>query len=1043
MKKIIAFLSVVACFGPAFAAEWSTIVENNKTKIANTAGWHIQYESYLDGIALNSYGTVAGSTTEIDFTTVYADTGLMLYKLSDNVFKDKSSLTRIVYPDTLKEVAYRAFYNCSGLAGELVLDMGPVIIGDGAYSSTAFETIVVPCPGSVIGNSVFNGSRVRQADIRGAATIGNSLGGPNTWSDCTLTNIIISSCMTNIGNNAFNKQRKAILTTVNEAIDLDEVYAGDGHIGSGAFYDFGSYSDNHNQEIVIPFRGSCSIDNQAFNWARYVTNFVFWGKAPAYSAISSTAFSSCPNYGRISGNRGVDEAGWLALAAENPLTDEDRGNAKFPGDNCFGKLVNGSVTLWLCWGDSPYDPTVPTAYPQLSGYEVVRSGEGFSATGMLNGAGNVYVRFGDKEFNLTDGEVHGPVGFSGNMAVSKSGGLDPDTSYLPVFHAVNSVGRKMTRPASHGVYTGEISISKLSDASEDQLKSGYFRISRANTIAATAYDLAINVSFSGSAAAGRNYYEVESPVVIPAGMNYVDVKIAPVMDAETVVDTEVTATITGGDYYIGSASSATMTVANVIPDLDDVYVDANAAEGGDGSVAAPFRTLQDGAAAAKSGHVVWVRGGVDRVYSIATYADMVAIDKDNISIKGYNEGVPSDYRDTGNMARIEIEDTFATDVFDITGASWTDNAPFIISNATCHISGLKFEFSGKAFSLQNKHIGPLFLCFEDGFKAERCVFEQSTSPANWGVAVRGFAWAKKTSAQPVYEGCAFIGDPGISGITGVVSDPTMDTRIIGCYFENVCSAAVNASSKASGLFFVSNVVVNCRGGADASAGFFKPIGNGTMMNAKIEYNVFAVTDYRTPYSLFVHGCQYGGSFRENVSFCHNTVVGYDWMIFSNRYRYTGGSDLAADVWAPVISNNLFIAKDGGICVLEKTTLNDNVTHLGWPDKLNNVVYTNSCSFRVGSVWHNNAVKGVEFATTDDELPEYSLEPLDRAGSVALTEAPVWRNTTDPFSPDYYRFNAADYPELVLADGEDYIGAVKPFGSVLPPVQNSGLIIFIR
>ena len=147
--------------------------------------------------------------------------------------------------------------------------------------------------------------------------------------------------------------------------------------------------------------------------------------------------------------------------------------------------------------------------------------------------------------------------------------LTLDTTYKFAAYGKNANGTKVI--AKGGVfYNGEISIEKISDANENGLVTGVFRISRADT----AHDLAVAYTVSGTAAAGQTYAALSGTATIPAGSTSVDVEVVPLLDAATTEDKTVALTLATGLYGINAqAGSAEMTVVNlVVPSGYNVWV---------------------------------------------------------------------------------------------------------------------------------------------------------------------------------------------------------------------------------------------------------------------------------------------------------------------------------------------------------------------------------------------------------------------------------------------------------------------------------------
>ena len=128
--------------------------------------------------------------------------------------------------------------------------------------------------------------------------------------------------------------------------------------------------------------------------------------------------------------------------------------------------------------------------------------------------------------------------------------LTADTTYKFAAYGKNTNGTEVV--AKGGVfYNGDLSIEKISDAVENGLVPGVFRISRADT----AHDLVVAYTVGGTAIAGQTY----------AGSNSVDIAVTPLLDAQTTSDTTVSVTLAAGFYGIDAqAGAAELTIANLV-----------------------------------------------------------------------------------------------------------------------------------------------------------------------------------------------------------------------------------------------------------------------------------------------------------------------------------------------------------------------------------------------------------------------------------------------------------------------------------------------
>ena len=155
------------------------------------------------------------------------------------------------------------------------------------------------------------------------------------------------------------------------------------------------------------------------------------------------------------------------------------------------------------------------------------------------------------EMSTTDTEL--PMTYSTTFL-----GLATDTTYAGVVTATYSVDSAISRSCP-AFFTGDLSVTKVSDASETGLVPGVFRISRADT----AHDLPVAYTVGGTATAGQTYEALSGTAIIPAGASYVDIEVAPLLDSATTVDTTVIVTLAAGLYGIDAQfGSAELTIEN-------------------------------------------------------------------------------------------------------------------------------------------------------------------------------------------------------------------------------------------------------------------------------------------------------------------------------------------------------------------------------------------------------------------------------------------------------------------------------------------------
>ena len=432
----------------------------------------------------------------------------------------------------------------------------------------------------------------------------------------------------------------------------------------------------------------------------------------------------------------------------------------------------------------------------------------------------------------------------------------------------------------------------------------------------------------------------------------------------------------------------------VIASGADFYVNASAAAGGDGSQSAPFQTIKAAVDAANllSGtpSTIHVASGT---YNITAASDLVTVSVANLTIEAEN---PSD------------KPVFALDA-DLSVA--TNNPVLItvpIDSDYLTVSGLAFTYSyaasknaaGNTFGEK----GCAFLVAANYATFENCTFAQTgTSGTGWAQGRGGLIHADSNQDLHAKQGTHFIVRDCVFTNFGGVSDnrPIMvadEGRIYNNIFDS-CSGYVNPVKACSGGYFVSNRVINCS----------RPIysyGNGQnyneWSNAEVAYNIFVNSDVPFFYKD-VRG------FAGKPKIHHNTVVGCSDFITVKTLNST------VTDWTPWLFDNLILTAEGGSIVRENTTETLKMT----------------TSFKTGSFFKGNVYKASTFNTgTALNYDGYELG-LAVSDNKEIATVPVFLDTADVTSTNFYRLNACRYPWVrSTAQGADgyaatYVGAVEP------------------
>lgn len=99
-----------------------------------------------------------GTCTDTVITVPQTSHGVKVKKIDNNVFKDTTTITQIVLPDTITDIGNKAFYGCSSLKS-ITMPSGLEWLGSSAFEGcSALESISIPNIGTV-NASCFSGCR--------------------------------------------------------------------------------------------------------------------------------------------------------------------------------------------------------------------------------------------------------------------------------------------------------------------------------------------------------------------------------------------------------------------------------------------------------------------------------------------------------------------------------------------------------------------------------------------------------------------------------------------------------------------------------------------------------------------------------------------------------------------------------------------------------------------------------------------------------------------------------------------------------------------
>ncbi len=416
--------------------------------------------------------------------------------------------------------------------------------------------------------------------------------------------------------------------------------------------------------------------------------------------------------------------------------------------------------------------------------------------------------------------------------------------------------------------------------------------------------------------------------------------------------------------------------------LSNIYVDASAAENGGGTEEAPFRTIAEAAAWSGENVTIHVRGGGDRVYAIDTAEDLIVLNAKNMVLQAW-EG-------SEEAPLIEVSPSLAT---------LTNNPSVVTIPSGCDgatVRGLAFHYScTSAAKLDGNSLGKggcVIRLTANDCSVEDCTFTQEGTPYrdyNSTYSVRSDA--EQGTRTTVGKGmtvrrCRFTNVTGLGVKTG-------DNATLAENIYDACIRCFFPVKQIDGFSFISNRVINCTTTMSSAGQSY-----GELTNAELAYNIFVGSDV----PFLTKGVQ-GMS---QVVIHHNTIVGFTSFLAIDNFT----------MWfKPTIFDNLIVlpGDDTSVFVLNAS---------GTP-----------INFQTDSVFRNNAYLANDLITgTALEQDGYS-DNLTQTDNIVLTEAPVFINTSDVKSDNFYRpkqganetwairgaawTNSGAYP--------DYIGAMAP------------------
>ncbi len=244
----------------------------------------VLYKVSADGTHAEVIGC-SETATEATIASTYND--LPVTRICDDAFSNCSSLTSIVFPDSLTSIDAAAFRNCGILTSLYIMDMAawcnisfagfnanPLALARNVYFNNEIVTELVIGDGvTSISDFAFSGYRSLTSVVIGD---GVTSIGEYAFSNCdSLTSVVICDGVTSIGDGAFKN-----CDSLTSVVLPDSVTS----IGGSAFFHCDSLTS-----VVIP-DSVTSIGGSAFGDCSSLTSVVI---GDSVTSIDSYAFSNC------------------------------------------------------------------------------------------------------------------------------------------------------------------------------------------------------------------------------------------------------------------------------------------------------------------------------------------------------------------------------------------------------------------------------------------------------------------------------------------------------------------------------------------------------------------------------------------------------------------------------------------------------------------------------------------------------------------------------------------------------------------------------
>ena len=328
--------------------------------------------------------------------------------IGDIILPESVQYDGVVYTVTL--IGYRAFYNCSGLTGNLIIPNSVTEIGEAAFNNCSGFTGGLTIPNSVteIGSSAF----CNCSGFTGGLTIPNSVTeiGSSAFYNCSgfTGNLVIPNSVTSIGSQAFHNCSgfTGNLTIPNSVTYLSGFGNCTGLTGELVIPNSVTEIDGYAFYNCSGFTGSLTIPNSVTKiggYAFYNCSGFTGGLTISNSVttIGGSAFAECNGFtGSLTIPNSVTEIGWYAFQNCSGFT----GSLTIP--NSLTKI--SPLVFYYCSGLTG-NLTIPNSVTEI-GYCAFEGCSGLSGTLTI---GNSVTKIGELAFSECSG-------FTGTLTIPNS-----------------------------------------------------------------------------------------------------------------------------------------------------------------------------------------------------------------------------------------------------------------------------------------------------------------------------------------------------------------------------------------------------------------------------------------------------------------------------------------------------------------------------------------------------------------------------------------------------------------------------------------------